>query len=79
MKEITEKGIKYFVPEDQDDSKAKPPFIKFDEEKQMWDLTFESGDSGGYDVEEFHYYFNSKADLLEYLNRMQKEKNENRN
>ena len=52
---------------------ATPPTIKYIEydgegnKLGKWCLTFESADSGGYDVQTFYYYFNLWDDLLDFL------------
>jgi len=55
------------IPNDCEDEKARPPRIEWSENKQKWALVFDSADCGGYDVQSFIYYFDTKKDIYAFL------------
>jgi hypothetical protein len=74
-------GVTYYVPwtyeyyEDSrqrntkyiEDKCAEPPRISFDKERGKWKLEFDGPDSGGYDVQGFEYFFDTKEDIYKML------------
>ncbi len=53
--------------EDIEDCRAVPPGIAYNKDLNKWCLTFDSADMGGYDVQEFEYYFDSLPALMSFL------------
>lgn len=48
-------------------TQAAPPSYYYDKKYKKWALAFCAADSGGYDVQDFIFYFDSEEDILKYL------------
>ncbi len=75
--ELTKNGVKFYIPVEylynennvtkREDENAKPPKVTFNKILNKWKLDFDSADIGGYDVERFHYYFDTREGVIKFL------------
>ena len=80
-KDEYEEEIYYYVPKEYEyqrngeriqrgfieDAACKPPHVKFDDELKKWALHFSGTDFGGYDAQNFVYYFDNLNDILIFI------------
>jgi hypothetical protein len=50
-----------------EDIHAKLPTISWCEEFKKWKVSFTGADSGGYDVQHFEWYYNSREDIIKEM------------
>lgn len=50
-------------------SSAAPPSYRYDKRYKKWALDFSGADFGGYDVQDFTFYFDSEKDIITFLKR----------
>ena len=46
---------------------ATPPSYRYDAKHKKWALNFSGADFGGYDVQDFTFYFDSEKDIITFL------------